>query len=160
MKNNKLYQKAYDEVRSKAQYMVGSQKAYRALSTKAKHDLREASKKLLLLSEADNYLKQYHDSRSKFSSGYVYLMENKAWQGWIKIGRAANVRARLRNYQTSSPHRDFEVVMKAPCTNTQKSEAALLNTIRKYGKDFKGEWVKIPKSQAKRLFKQVVSTHA
>lgn len=152
----KLYNRAYDEIRAKAQQMVGSQKAYRMLSTEAKRDLRNASKKLLLVSDVDNSLKQYLDNKTKYSTGYVYLITNKAWPDWIKVGRATNIKARLVTYQTSSPLRDFEVMTKAYCTNTQKTETLLLDAMQDVATAQKGEWVKLPKRTAKNLFNKVV----
>jgi len=39
--------------------------------------------------------------------GFVYIITNKAWKGWIKVGRAADVLDRFKHYQTFSPHRDY-----------------------------------------------------
>ena len=58
---SKLYNVAYDSIRSKAQQIVGSQALYRSLSEDSKRELRDASKKLLLLSDLDNPLKKYQD---------------------------------------------------------------------------------------------------
>ena len=113
MANKKLYQKAYDAIRSKAQIMAGSQKIYRQLTTDAKEELRTIGRKILMSSDDDNPLKQYLDSKSDNNPGFVYLITNKAWPEWVKVGRTANPRVRLRNYQTSSPLRDYEVILKA-----------------------------------------------
>jgi len=41
--------------------------------------------------------------------GFVYVITNKAWKGWIKIGRAADVMDRFKHYQTFSPFRDYQL---------------------------------------------------
>ena len=153
---NKLYSKAYDAIRSKAQQLVGSQKLYRELTDDTKSDLRDAGKKLLLLSDLDNPLKQYNDSRAKHSSGYVYLVTNAAWPEWVKIGRAINTKSRLLAYQTSSPLRDYEVACKAKVANTQSMEAALLSKIKEFSSDSKGEWLQVDIKLAKHLFNIIV----
>ena len=45
-------------------------------------------------------------------SGYLYIIKNKAWPDWVKIGITENLDKRLNNYQTSSPFRDFEIMYK------------------------------------------------
>ena len=42
--------------------------------------------------------------------GYVYVITNKAWPEWVKIGRAIDANDRLRSYQTNSPLRDYWIV--------------------------------------------------
>jgi adenine specific DNA methylase Mod len=154
---SKLYNVAYDSIRSKAQQIVGSQALYRSLSEDSKRELRDASKKLLLLSDLDNPLKKYQDSKTKYSSGYVYLVTNEAWPDWIKVGRAINTKTRLKAYQTSSPLRDYEILIKHKCTNTQKLESILLEDIKEHADEFRGEWLKIDRAIALNLFKHIVS---
>src|SRR5690242_14116001 len=42
------------------------------------------------------------------SEGFVYLAVNPAWPGQVKVGRTTNPEKRLSQYQTATPHRDFE----------------------------------------------------
>ena len=42
-------------------------------------------------------------------AGYIYILCNKAWEGWHKIGRSKNVRSRLQNFNGSSPYKDYTV---------------------------------------------------
>ena len=42
--------------------------------------------------------------------GYLYLITNSAWPGWIKVGTTKNIKHRVRSYQTGSPFRDYQVV--------------------------------------------------
>ena len=156
---SKLYTVAYDSIRSKAQQIVGSQSVYRELSSDSKRELRDASKKLLLLSDLDNPLKQYQDSKTKYSNGYVYLVTNDAWPDWVKVGRAINTKTRLKAYQTSSPLRDYEIVVRHKCTNTQKLEAILLEHMKDHAEDSQGEWLKIDCRLAQQLFANLVNKH-
>lgn len=158
-KRNKLYRTSYDAIRTKAQQIVGSQKIYRSLSVISKRELREAGKKLLMLTDGDNALKQYQDSRTKYSNGYVYLVTNDAWPEWVKVGRAMNTKTRLKAYQTSSPLRDYEIMIKAECTNTQKLESILLDEMKEHATDSKGEWLKLDPIDAKVLFNKIVKQH-
>ena len=42
--------------------------------------------------------------------GEVYIMRNPAWGNWYKIGKAIESVDRCSQYQTGSPHRDYELV--------------------------------------------------
>jgi hypothetical protein len=39
--------------------------------------------------------------------GFVYLVTNPAWPGYVKAGAAKTLKGRLADFQTASPHRDF-----------------------------------------------------
>ena len=43
-------------------------------------------------------------------TGYLYIISNNSWPGWIKIGTTKNLKTRLQTYQTGSPFRDYEVL--------------------------------------------------
>ena len=43
-------------------------------------------------------------------TGYLYIISNNSWPGWIKIGTTKNLKTRLQTYQTGSPFRDYEVI--------------------------------------------------
>jgi len=154
--NKKLYKQAHDAIIAKAQTIVGSQKAYRLLDRKVKRDLRESGRKLLLLSETDNPLKKYLDSRSTLNPGHIYLIRNKAWKGWIKVGRATNPKERLRTYQTSSPLRDYRLITKKYSINSLKAETKLLDALKLQATESRGEWVKMPIVEAEKIFSEVL----
>lgn len=59
--------------------------------------------------------------------GWVYVITNDAWPGYVKIGRAKDVDHRLRQYNTYSPHRDFKVVLALPFSDVRKAEQDLIN---------------------------------
>ena len=41
--------------------------------------------------------------------GYIYIITNPNFQGWVKVGCALDVEDRLKTFQTASPHRDYEL---------------------------------------------------
>ena len=43
-------------------------------------------------------------------TGYLYIISNRSWPGWIKIGTTKNLKTRLQTYQTGSPFRDYEIL--------------------------------------------------
>jgi DNA-directed RNA polymerase subunit RPC12/RpoP len=44
------------------------------------------------------------------TEGEVYVLKNPAWSNWYKIGKAIESTDRCNQYQTGSPHRDYEIV--------------------------------------------------
>ena len=82
------------------------------------------------------------DTRS--SDGYVYIIENKAWEGWYKVGKAASAEDRLNGYQTSSPFRDYELLYSAQFANRHHAEADVHRLLRNVisEENCKGEWFK------------------
>ncbi len=45
----------------------------------------------------------------KRTDGWVYVLSNPAWPGYVKVGSSLDARDRLRSYQTSSPFRDYSL---------------------------------------------------
>ena len=56
-------------------------------------------------------------------NSYVYVITNPAWNNWCKIGKADNVDKRLKNYNTGSPLRDYEVYFSWFVKNTDLYES-------------------------------------
>lgn len=88
---------------------------------------------------------------SAFSSvkeGYVYVITNKAWNGWVKIGMAIDAEDRLNGYQTSSPHRDYVLEHKVYSADRRAAEQeahtkAILKSV-----EHNGEWFKLTVTDA------------
>ena len=73
--------------------------------------------------------------------GELYLITNPAFEGWVKVGMAVDARDRLKNYQTSSPFRDYELQSFCRVADRRAAEAELH---RRLGKVYEqqGEWFK------------------
>lgn len=54
-------------------------------------------------------LAHFRDERPDIKEGYVYVVSNPAWPGYVKIGSAIDVGDRLRSFQTSDPFRSYEL---------------------------------------------------
>ena len=46
---------------------------------------------------------------NKEESGDIYIISNPSWKGWIKVGMAIDAKDRCKQYQTSSPFRDYKL---------------------------------------------------
>lgn len=93
-------------------------------------------------------------------AGYVYVITNKAWPEWVKIGRAIDANDRLRSYQTSSPLRDYWIVHSVHFDDVNAAERkahliAARITSTPWNKVVNGEWFKLTEQQAKDVLKEV-----
>lgn len=59
---------------------------------------------------------------SKTTTGSVYVIDNPAWEGWYKVGKAVIDEDRLNNYQTSSPYRDYRMCYSKSFSNRSNAE--------------------------------------
>jgi hypothetical protein len=80
--------------------------------------------------------------------GYVYVITNKAWPEWVKIGMAIDAEDRLNGYQTSSPMRDFILEHSVASNDRRKSEKEAHTRALPLSLDSKGEWFKLSVEQA------------
>ena len=64
------------------------------------------------VSVAPNSIPPTHGGRKQYTvqanvdteSGFVYILHNVSWSGWIKIGKAADLGSRMEGYRTYQPH--------------------------------------------------------
>ena len=78
------------------------------------------------------------------AEGDVYVVRNSAWPNWYKVGKAVNANNRLRDYQTSSPFRDFVLCHTESFADRNEAEKNIHIMLEKH-KDCherKGEWFK------------------
>jgi hypothetical protein len=87
--------------------------------------------------------------------GYVYVMINPAWDGWVKVGMAVDPEDRCTSFQTSSPYRDYEIYYSKKFTHKSKAETLAHELLRKESSEFHKEWFKIPKTKAIKLIKGI-----
>jgi hypothetical protein len=87
-------------------------------------------------------------SINQIQEGYVYVITNKAWLGWVKIGMAIDAEDRLNSYQTSSPMRDFVLEHYVASNDKRKSEKEAHTKALPLSTDAKGEWFKLSIEQA------------
>jgi len=81
---------------------------------------------------------------------FIYIITNKAWPEYVKVGRTYNVENRLKQYQTQCPLKDYEVYFYTKTDNIVELENIFINL---YGKN-NGEWYKIDKDIAVSLIKE------
>ena len=96
--------------------------------------------------------KENNDSRI----GYVYVITNKAWPDWVKIGMAFDSEDRLKGYQTGSPHRDYVLEYSVYSEDRRKAEQQAHTKAAKVATEVQGEWFKLPVDEAKKVLDSLV----
>ena len=98
------------------------------------------------------------DERS--SDGQVYIIGNKAWEGWYKVGKAVSAIDRLNNYQTSSPYRDYELLYAQQFPNRHSAESEVHKLLRNVLADShcENEWFKADFEVIKDMIEVVKNT--
>lgn len=97
-----------------------------------------------------------HIQLNAIKEGYVYLITNPAWDGWVKCGRAVDAVDRCRSYNTSSPYRDYKLTFKVYTNDHHVAEAKAHIELKKAANETRGEWFKVGVTQAKRILKSIL----
>lgn len=77
------------------------------------------------------------------TKGDVYIITNKAWPEWVKIGKAVDATDRLKSYQTSDPFRAYELYHSVTKENRHTAEVEAHKALEVLSKDRKNEWFKV-----------------
>ena len=87
--------------------------------------------------------------------GYVYVMINPAWDGWVKVGMAVDPEDRCASFQTSSPYRDYEIYYTKKFTNKSKAETLAHELLRTESSEYHKEWFKITQDKAQQIIESL-----
>ena len=93
-----------------------------------------------------------HNKIESINEGEVYIIVNDAWKDWVKVGKAVSSSDRLNGYQTSSPFRDYKVVATLTTDNRHTKEKEMHKIFEHFAEERMGEWFKIDKVTAIKLF--------
>ena len=95
------------------------------------------------------------EAYNKTKEGYVYIITNPAWEGWVKIGMAVDADDRGNGYQTSSPFRDYKIEHVVVTNNRRAAEAEAHKLANKIAREVRGEWFKLDIEQAKIILNNI-----
>jgi len=96
-------------------------------------------------------LPNYVDS----SQGEIYIITNPAWEGWIKVGMAVEARDRAKNYQTSSPFRDYQLAYIVHTNTRRETEAEIHKRLSDLCEQ-RNEWFACSVKMGKRIIDSVI----
>ena len=83
----------------------------------------------------------------KKSAGYVYIVTNKAWPDWCKVGVSINPEQRIKGYNTGSPLRDYEMPYTIKVEDQFDVERKTIDILSKRF-EVNSEWIKTSPEQA------------
>jgi len=94
------------------------------------------------------YDKQTKDVYDQVKEGSVYVMGNPVWPEWVKVGMAVDAEDRLKNYQTSSPFRDYVLYYSYKTDDRRKAESKAHSKLEQLF-ERNNEWFKCTPQEAK-----------
>jgi len=85
------------------------------------------------------------------TKGHVYIINNPCWDGWVKVGMAIDAEDRCKQYQTSSPFRDFKLCFSKYFEDRKAAEQLAHDKLNNISTKRKGEWFKVSVDEATKL---------
>lgn len=122
---------------------------------KAERMLNEVKKLRKKMSEITGLEDGISGIRNSKGDGIIYLVENEMYPGWIKCGMTVNMSNRLNSYNCYDPLKRFRIITEKSVSNRRKSEAFLKRELESVSSLSNGEWFRIEKEQALKIFNNV-----
>ena len=99
--------------------------------------------RLLKIREQDKAIYAESDNKhSLLKDGVVYVISNKAWEEWCKVGHTRQPDRRLSSYNTGCPFRDYEIHGYEFFKDRMKIEKYIHFFLKQKGIKRKNEWYK------------------
>lgn len=149
-KSGKRYNKKIIEIRPgvlKDDYSDLLTKEIERFDTRIGTDVR-----LNLISEMRKNEDRTKGKQTSIMEGFVYLVKNDVFPGWIKAGMTIDYEERLNTYNSYTPTNNFQMLSVKWVTDRKMFETILLEELGKNAKISRGEWFKIDETEALRIF--------
>jgi len=88
-------------------------------------------------------------NKKRKKEGFVYIISNKAFPNFYKIGVTQDITSRLRTYQTSSPLRDYKIEYYIFHPDAYKAESDIRDMMKYFAMSIKNEWYEVDLNIAK-----------
>lgn len=159
--NKEDLMKEYNISEEKAKFAISELKRYR---TSIKTQTDENNNVLIDNKFIESYdklcciKKQYtdeiriHGEQTLIQEGFVYLITNPSWNGWIKAGMTIDYQSRLNTYNINDPYGNYNYLSLKWVENRRQSEQLLLETLTTSSINRKGEWFQISEDEATKIF--------
>jgi hypothetical protein len=93
-----------------------------------------------------------HGEQTSFKEGFIYIIVNPKFKGWIKAGMSIDYEARLKVYNQYDPTKSFVIKQVRWVEDRRKVEEVFLKELMKVTKTSEGEWFKIDEEIANLIF--------
>ena len=100
-----------------------------------KHPLYKPGRYKGFTDAAFSSLQNYEEAKE----GQVYVIRNPSFPSWCKVGMAVDAEDRLKQYQTSSPYRDYVLVASWDVENRREAEKQAHSLLEQHYAR-RGEW--------------------
>jgi hypothetical protein len=94
--------------------------------------------------------------QTEIKEGFVYIVVNPVFSGWIKAGKTTDFEKRLSSYNVGDPFTNYQMKYVKWVKNRTEAEETLLRVLKFKSEDTKGEWFKINESVAKEIIDSLV----
>mgnify|MGYP003131908212 FL=1 len=98
---------------------------------------------------------KHKNDYNRIKKGYIYVINNPSWEGWIKVGMAVDAENRCKQFQTSSPFRDYKLFYKKYFEDRKTAEKEIHKKLKNISKQSEGEWFKVSGKEAENLIKAI-----
>lgn len=85
-------------------------------------------------------------------AGFIYVLVNRQYPGWAKVGETADYEDRLKTYKSASPLDDFKMLLAIPVSDRRRAAGFLLEYFKTTNK-VRGEWIKIDSAELVKFLK-------
>ena len=83
--------------------------------------------------------------------GYLYIISNESFPGYIKFGSTKDLNKRLSQYQTASPFRNYVIEYSVYHPNYIEAERKFKDNLKYFATRIKNEWYEMDKNMAKSI---------
>lgn len=97
-----------------------------------------------------------HGEQTVISEGFVYIITNNAWPGWIKAGMAFDYEKRLVVYNQCDPLKSYKIEGLRWTSDRRLSENVILKELQVSAVSSRGEWFKIDTDIALDIFYRAI----
>ncbi len=109
----------------------------------------------LILNEIKKERKEKGIVKITEAAGYLYLIENEIYPGWIKCGMTTDLETRLGSYNQYDPLKRFVVIASKAVYDRRLSESLLIKQLSKLSTIRNGEWIMIDRNAAISAFESM-----
>lgn len=91
--------------------------------------------------------------------GYLYIITNPAFPGWVKVGTTWDLDDRLHVYQTGDPLRQYQLEYSLCHPQFREAENKIKEAIKPFALEIRGEWYRIDLAMAKSRLDEALESY-
>lgn len=95
-------------------------------------------------------------SQSEIREGFVYIVTNPVFSGWVKAGMTMDFEKRLSNYNTGDPFTNYNMIVVKWVKDRKEAEKTVHHVLKFKSEEHKGEWFKLNEHLAKEIVESLV----